>query len=420
METATVGSLRTVGEGGMRRVFAFGASACVIVGLAGCWPASGQGPDRRAHNEVETGFAVDTVDGFTELWTGTTDQLGPRGVGPPVVSTDGGVYATTTRSVYAFEATTGAPRWVSTPHASTPNAEVDTEVIVLASQLYASVRLSDGRWEMAICQLSTGFCDTLAGELQARMEAIREGPDRLQVLVSQFASVAGGGTVQRGWAYLGAQNVLLTDQPNAARLTLGVTQFFHAGIGVGTAPANGVRAFPTAGGSGWATPIDGADATSPVLSADGTTVYVGTDAGTVYALAAADGAVLWSAPVGSAVTAAPALAGDTLYVPTASGSLVALSATGCGAATCTPSWSTAAGSKITVQPAVAAGVVFTGSADGAVRAYDAAGCAAATCTPSWSDATGSRITGAPAISLGKLFVGTQDGRLIAYGLPPTS
>lgn len=76
--------------------------------------------------------------------------------------------------------------------------------------------------------------------------------------------------------------------------------------------------------------LDGAIATSPVLSSDGATAYVGT----LYAVDTAGGAVLWTAAVGAAVTQPPALAGDTLLVPTASGSLVALAAGGCGAATC--------------------------------------------------------------------------------------
>jgi outer membrane protein assembly factor BamB len=104
-------------------------------------------------------------------------------------------------------------------------------------------------------------------------------------------------------------------------------------------------------------PLDGTNAWQPVIAGDGATVYTGTDAGTVYAVASATGAVQWSAAVGSAVTGSVALAGDTLYVPTASGDLVALAANGCGAATCDPVWSGATGASVDHQPAVTGRVV---------------------------------------------------------------
>src|SRR5262249_58092595 len=96
---------------------------------------------------------------------------------------------------------------------------------------------------------------------------------------------------------------------------------------------------------------------------------------------------------------------ETLYVPTASGDLVALAAHGCGAATCTPAWSAATGSSISQQPAVANGVVYTASADGSLHAFAAGGCGSdATCPALWSHATGRQISDAPIVSSGKLFV----------------
>jgi outer membrane protein assembly factor BamB len=405
----------------MTRTSAFVAAACAAVGLTGCWPAPGQGPDRAAYNAVETGFDAASVAGFTEIWTATTGEPGPRGVGHPIVSEGGGVHVTTSRSVVTFEASTGAPRWSSTPDTSTPTyEEVDTDTFLFNDFVTTSVRLSGSRWEAAQCQVDTGGCDTLGGEVPGRVEAIRSAPSSLTMLLSRFEALPGGGTAQSAWTYFTfTPPVLLTEQPNRSRLTLGAGHVFHAGVGIGTAPGNGVRAVPVAGsGIGWTTPIDGADATSPVLSPDGSTVYVGTDAGTLYALATADGRVLWTADVPEGVGTAPALAEGTLYVPNRTGSLWAFDATGCGSSTCDPLWSTTEVSAMTVQPAVAAGVVFTGSADGSVHAFDATGCGGSTCDPRWSHATGSRITGAPAVSLGKLFVGTQDGRLIAFGLPP--
>jgi PQQ-like domain len=64
---------------------------------------------------------------------------------------------------------------------------------------------------------------------------------------------------------------------------------------------------------------------------------------------------------------------------------------------------------------VAAGVVYTGSASGSVRAFAAAGCGAATCPALWSDTAPGEVTGAPAVSNGQLSVGTSAG-MSAYGL----
>jgi outer membrane protein assembly factor BamB len=387
-------------------------AAAAAVALTGCWPVPGQSADRDAYNEVEEGFDVDSVADFTERWSVTVDDVGPRGLGPAVVSIGGGVrvHVTSGRTVFTFEARTGSLLWESVPDASTPTIEeLDTEAFVFGEFLTTSVRTSGTRWEAVQCGLTTGGCTTLGGEVPGRLEAIRElAPNRPVMLLSYFS-----GTSQSAQAYFESGPVVhLTDQPNDSRLTLGRTQMFHAGVGVGTAPANGVRAYPFAGGAGWTTPIDGTDATSPVLSADGATVYVGTDAGTVHALSTTDGAVRWSAPVGAAVTAPPALAEGRLHVPTAAG-LVTLSTAG------DPLWSSAEDEAITTQPAVAAGVVFTGTSGG-VQAHDAAGCVApaTSCDAVWSDATGSAVTGAPTVANARLYVGTQDGRLVAYGLPP--
>src|SRR5262249_34577454 len=155
----------------------------------------------------------------------------------------------------------------------------------------------------------------------------------------------------------------------------------------------------------WATALDGTNTWRPVIGDNGATLYAGTDAGTVYAVDSATGAVRWSAAVGSAVTGSVALAGDTLYVATPSGALVALAAGGCGAAPCTPAWSAATGSSVSQQPAVANGVVYTASADGSLHAFATSGCGGdATCPALWSHATGRQLSDAPIVSSGRLFV----------------
>jgi outer membrane protein assembly factor BamB len=228
----------------------------------------------------------------------------------------------------------------------------------------------------------------------------------------------------------------------AAPRTLGGSALYDAGLGVlVTVPGdatrgNGLRAFALSGaptGCGpatathdcplWATPLDGTTVSQPVIGDDGATLYVGTDVGTVYAVDATTGAVRWQAPVGSAVTGAVALADGTVFVPTASGDLVALAAGGCGDATCSPVWSGATGSSVSQQPAVAGEVVYTASADGSLHAFAAEGCGDdTTCPALWSESTGRQLSDGPIVSGGWLYVsfdsgsGTQGGGVVAYSL----
>ena len=99
-------------------------AAAAAVALAGCWPVPGQSADRDAYNEIEKAFDVDSVAGFTERWSVTLDDVGPRGVGPAVVSIGGGVrvHVTSGRTVSTFDARNGSLVWESVPDASTPYA----------------------------------------------------------------------------------------------------------------------------------------------------------------------------------------------------------------------------------------------------------------------------------------------------------
>jgi PQQ-like domain len=324
--------------------------------------------------------------------------------------------------VSAFSSTTGALRWVKTPDPAVYD-RVDTELFFYNGDVYVSLQRSEHNWEPGQFDAATGFWFT--GEFNGRMEAMRSDGSGLPIaLLSEFSATPAGGTAQGGFLFSRSGPTLLTESPNDARLTLGTDRYFHVGVGVGTAPANGVRAVATTGnptGPLWTRRIDAPTLTTPVLSGDGRTLFVGIDGPpgvappNVVALDTATGEARWSAGVELGVTAPPALAGDILYVPT-HGGLVALSATDGSWL-----WNLSGTGGIAAQPAVAGGVVFVGTADGTVWGYPADGCGSPACSvldAPWSASTGSRITGAPAVSLGKLFVGTQDGRLIAYGLPP--
>lgn len=422
----------------MRRLFAVVA---LVAGLAGCWPAPGQGPNRQSFNSLEDTISVANAATLTQAWSAVVGGRHTPGVpepaqaGHPVVSARGILYVPTVSSLEAFDPASGAPRWrldlVNEP------GPIDSQAVVLSDD---RVIVGGGSHRLGISMFSfdaltgsaapapplAGFADSVREPWLASTIS-REGFQAFHYHTALRVMNLGDPTqAWEGWL---DQNV---DGFFTTHLTLATNRVLYAGQGLlsaapgGSTFGNAVRSFPVAAGVAncgpsdepryacpqWITPVDGTHSSSPVLSDDQATAYVGTDAGTLYALDTATGAIRWSLPVGSPVAQSPALAYGTLFVPTASGALVALDA-----ATGSRQWSTAATSALSAQPAVAGGVVVTGAADGTVAAYDAAGCGATTCSSLWSATTGSRITGAPAISLGKVFVGTQDGHLIAYGLP---
>jgi outer membrane protein assembly factor BamB len=415
------------------------ALALSATALAGCfWPVPGQGPSRQAHNTSETAIGVGTVADLDLAWEAEVDD---GAAGDPVTSNTR-VHVNDTQAVYGFVPATGARSW---RYGVAPPSTMD-------QPLFDGERLIANLVDETAVNRPTGA----AAVLDPATGAVVAAPAS-----PRTATFRGDRTVTFGdtkhfslpvWLYF----LTVRDEATGTalccpglfgagagrrpvpRFTLAQDQLLHSGSGVladlppgdPAAGGNGVRGYALDGSTDvcpqnstytcptWATPTDGTTATPPVLSDDEATTYVGTDAGTLYAVDTSDGAVRWTAALGSAVTDAPALAGGRLYVPTAGGDLAVLDAAGCGGATtCAPLWTAPAGSSITQQPAVANGVVFTGSADGSLHAFAAAGCGAASCPALWTATTGSAVTGAPAVSQGRLFAGTADGRLVAYALP---
>ena len=422
--------------GRWKRLLALGV---VVVGMSGCWPAPGAGPDRQSFNGLENRISVDNVGGFTRVWTaadlGGSPQPGVQfasPVGTPVVSARGVLYVPTDTSLHAFDPATGTPRWYQNLFGDGVDRHAlvldDNRVVVAygrSLRLGITLLAFDGVTGQNLFPRPVGsLADSARGEWLASSIG-REGMPQLTYHTGiRVVNVHDPAQAWEGWIDQDASDLFQTS------LTLANDRVLQAGPGLASAApgtdtfGNGVRSFPITGGTGncgpaalpayacpqWVTPIDGDHATSPVLSTDQTTTYVVSDLGTVYAIDTATGAVDWSVPVGAGVLHPPALAYGTLFVPTVAGPLVAVDA-----ADGSIEWSTAAISEVTVQPAVAGGVVFVGTAAGDVMAFDAHGCGASMCGDLWSDNVESRITGDPAISLGKVFVGTQDGRLIAYG-----
>jgi outer membrane protein assembly factor BamB len=423
----------------------------LVLGSAGCWPVPGHDPDRTGFNDLETAITPETVGTLEEswTWTGAPNVQGP--VRSPVVSS-GGVHVAAGCALVTLHAVSGAERWgVGLPNI--PEAEgwpcngyirQARDPFVVGDTVQAGMVFRfDGRPPPSpvtpIYLASTGSWHVATGEpvpdapgVDAALEARRDGI---------VASLDGRGTWTgtpplltpgiETWPVLGPEGGSQRALPvtSDGRMTVGtdaayvVTRTSLAAFSVHDPELTcgaGTTECPL-----WTATLDAPVAGRPVIGPGrpggpegpgGTTVYVGTTAGTVHAIDAATGAVAWTASVGSAVTDSPALAHDTLYVPTSSGDLVAVPAGGCGASTCPPAWSAATGSRISSQPVVAGGVVVTGSEEGALRAFDAAGCGSATCPALWSASASSMVTGM-AVSGGSLYVGTAATRLIAYRLP---
>jgi outer membrane protein assembly factor BamB len=181
-----------------------------------------------------------------------------------------------------------------------------------------------------------------------------------------------------------------------------------------TAPGSNNACFPE-----WTATLPGVT-TAPV-GIDADHAAVATADGTVTALNLADGSVAWSAATGATGLTAPALARGRLYAGAANGSVYALDAAGCGAATCSPRWSVSTGTAaISHQPAVAGEVVFAGTANGQVVAFRS-GCATATCAVLWhaavSDAAPGGAVSGPIIANATVYAATSSGGLAAFHLP---
>jgi outer membrane protein assembly factor BamB len=392
----------------------------LAMALTACWPTPGAGPDRRSFNPFERTLAAATVGRMTEAFRRPLTD----GAGAPV-ATPAGLFVRTGRRIAAFEPRTGAPRWsVRVPSEDVPDEHVwigdafvldGDRVMVEQTSYYAGgvlgysfVTLSTATGARQGEQAGVGALASVRGDRAAGSGARCGGR---QCIPAVHVQDLGGGTAWGG---------LVQDQ-DGGTVTLGEQRLYmNAGEVIAYDTAVPCRPYSEESpillcDTAWVRPVNGT--ATPVVIGDDTTVYSGSGDGSVYALDAATGAIRWTAPVGSPVERAPALAHDTLYVPTADGRLSAVPAGGCGAAVCAASWTTTPAGVISVQPAVAGDVVYVGSADGTLRAFDANGCDAPTCAPLWTANAGAPITGGMAVYGGKLYVGTADA-LVAYGLPP--
>jgi len=405
--------------------------ALLVVGLvllSGCWSDPWGDADRSKYDATQTAITQANAGTLHRLWTVHLDA----GPARDAVQTNAGLAVNDDRNAYGISLS-GQRLWTWTSLGTVGPVfgSSGTVLIPLAGASIASERTDqvDAATGLTIAP-STGRLLARRGDVQGRWSTFNFAGSPVPLLRVQ--------NVQTSAAWAGAW-CCGTLPP----VTVGTKWLYHAGEGPisdETMTANGVRGLdlvtpvwmvvlgPSPGrpgvlGTSWYVPTDGTTAVPPVLNPTESVVYTGTDAGTVYAVDADAHTVLWSASLGTAVTASPALAGSRLYVPTASGDLVVLDARGCGAATCDPLWVGRTGSELTVQPAVSGasrpttpsnGLVYTGSANGEMRAYPANGCGAEECTALWSDTARSRISGGPSLFADKVFYGTADGDVLAF------
>jgi outer membrane protein assembly factor BamB len=407
----------------------------LLVVAAGCWPAPGQGPDRRAYNAGETAITVATVGDLATAWRATLAQ--PDGSGGPVrapVVGAGGVFAASGVFLFGVDPANGAVRW---RHPGEQFFAAGDPFVVGGRVLYSwtgtmgfgGAPIGGGAW---LDPVTGAELEPVGGYgVQAlrgghRLDAYTVAPEL--ILNLRHVQITDGATGDT-WDELVTIDGGANHPPTA-----GALRWYRAGL---VTPAGdpwnqvpGVQAFTYAEPevchedqflvvhcSVWLTPTEGTPVASPVIGPGERSLFVATDDGTFHALDPATGAVQWTAPLGGTPTAAPAVDADTAFVPLADGRLVALAAGGCGATTCAPTWSaTTAGGGRGLQPAVAGGVVYLATDAGAIAGFDADGCRrrGRSCPALWSDDLGAAATGPPAVSGGRLYVGTAAGQLVAY------
>ena len=414
-----------------RRLSAALGAATLAAGLAGCWPAPGQGPNRHGYNAVEATLTAATVDDLTEVWSAPLDgptfepDNNPSG---ELVAGYGGVYVNDERTAYRFDRVTGERDWeLDLPEH--PEGQMPEMGQVLVSDDAVLVGYGTvGDWWGEGASWGTRVLDPETGlEMGLTIpggQPMAQRDDDLLVAGNQCTE---GVACTASYALYdvdtgqGSSGTIGLNLNRYAPPTLGTDRIYSTNITLQPVPSSQVQAHPRSGNPAsplWVANLGQmAAAMAPVLSADESTVYVGTagaaEGHTLFALDAATGAISWSVDVGTQVTAAPALAEGVLYVPTSTG-LVAVDDGG------EIVWRAQAGTWVSSQPAVAGGVVYTGSLDGSVRAFDAGGCGSATCPTVWSAATGEPVISAPMVSDAQLYVvsatDNEAGRVVAFGL----
>jgi outer membrane protein assembly factor BamB len=143
----------------------------------------------------------------------------------------------------------------------------------------------------------------------------------------------------------------------------------------------------------------------------GDTVWIGSSDGVMVALDRVTGSARWTADLGSPIASSPAVFAGRVFVGTRDGQYHALES-GSGrrlwSASTGPDlrlhWGHESGDVYTSSPVVDGDLVFAGSGDGGVFAFEAA-----TGKRRWRARTGGRVRSSPAVDGDRVYVGSGDG-----------
>jgi PQQ-like domain len=404
----------------------------LAAGTQGCWLQAGFGPERRGHNDLEAGVTTANVASLVPRWTASVD--GPAN--EAVIDGDR-AFVVSFREVAALSLTTGAKRW-------SVDACCDPGTPALAA---GHLQLTHG------CELVTFDLET--GSAQFRAVGPEPPPPGFPVSCSGANVLAVGSRVIMPWLFSVPPIVgspacprgvgFWIEGPGISAVDLGAApqDWEHSEVlsGCGFPPSispfgplssDGAFALFSDGHIVKAIALDcnqtncplawtvdvGAPVVGPAVALAGGDLAVATSDGRVSVVDATSHLVEWTADVGAPIAQPLAATAAAIFATGSDGSVAALPAGGCGAATCTADWTAALASPASARPSIGGDVLYVGSTDGTVTALPAAGCGAPTCDALWTGSTPSGITGAPAILAGTLVVGSSDGTVTAFGLPP--
>jgi outer membrane protein assembly factor BamB len=154
----------------------------------------------------------------------------------------------------------------------------------------------------------------------------------------------------------------------------------------------------------WSAPIGYDSGSTPLVDAG--VVYAHASDGFLYALNGADGSLRWKTQVGDKLGAnlsSPVSSASFIYVGSSDGHVYALTKASGAVA-----WKLQTGGEIASSPAFANGVVYIGSADQTIYALDAT-----TSAPRWTAKAGYKVAASPIVVNGVVYVGSGDGYLYA-------
>lgn len=346
--------------------------------------------------------------GLVQRWavpTGGAVQSSPAiAAGVAYVGSDDG-------NLYAFDATTGALNW-SVPLggavASSPAVDNGTVYVGADDHKLHAIRLSD-HTEVWSATLDSGF----AGLSSAPM--VQSGVIYASSATGLYAYKPNG---TRLWAIpVTAAGPLST--PSAANGLIYVSSYADASV----------WAYRDTGVLAWSADVPGPRAACPPATPGPTVssgvVYVtfcpstAPDAPSLFAYQADTGAPNWS-NASTQLSSTPTLGFGPLYVVSSVNQTVEAR----NAADGSLLWSAPLGSTTSSSPALGDQVLYVAADDHQLRAFDATGksnCSGTpkVCTPKWTGDAGGAIRSSPAVSNGMIYVGSADNALHAFGLPPS-